>query len=274
MSHQIVAAVQMNSSPIVADNLLCAAQLIAQAAAKKAMLIVLPEMFASMTSNTTVKCPAGEEFGYGPIQDFLALQARRHQLWLVAGTIPIRDKLTHKLRAACLVFNAQGEVVARYDKMHLFDVLVEDERYQESATWDAGDQVVVVDTPVGKLGLAVCYDIRFPELFRVMFNRGAEIFAAPTAFTVPTGKAHWEILTRSRAIENFSYFIGACQVGEHEGKRQTYGHSLIIDPWGEVLNILADKEVGVVTAEVNLQHLHEIRQRLPVAQHQKIFSTR
>lgn len=271
----IVAAIQMNSSGTVKANLASAGTLIAAAVKQKAALVVLPEMFPIMTLQTKDKLAAAEDYGSGPIQEFLAQTARQHGIWLVSGTIPIRQAETERARATCLVFNAVGEVVARYDKMHLFDVVVsEQETYQESDTVAPGEAVAVVaPTPFGKLGLAVCYDIRFPELFRVMFNQGAEIFAIPTAFTIPTGRAHWETLVRSRAIENLSYVIGACQVGEHAGNRQTYGHSLIVDPWGEVL-AMRPAGVGVITAEINLEQLHEIRKRMPVAQHQRIFTTK
>ena len=265
-----VAAIQMNSTANLAENLQTAKRLITQAAQQGAQLIVLPEMFPLMGAAETDKLKIKEPLEDGPIQDFLEEQARSNKVWLVSGTIPLMSPAQNRAYAACLVFNDQGEIVGRYDKMHLFDVVISDkEIYQESNTVMPGEAVTVINTPFGKLGLAVCYDIRFPELFRQMFNRGAEIFAIPAAFTVKTGQAHWELLVRARAVENFSYVIGAAQTGQHANGRSTYGHSLIVDPWGEIKAALHAGE-GVIVADINLEYLHQIRKNIPIKEHQRI----
>lgn len=175
----------------------------------------------------------------------------------------------NKINAACLLYNHHGEMVARYDKIHLFDVVIaENESYLESATIQSGDQLVVVDTPVGKLGLAVCYDLRFPEMFTHLFKKGAEILAIPAAFTLKTGEAHWQLLVRSRAIDTFCYVIGACQEGSHTNGRNTYGHSLIVDPWGSILAEHKESGSGIIYAEVDLDKLHQIRKMIPLEVYQ------
>lgn len=256
-----IAAIQMTSTELVSDNLKNAAVLIQEAAKKGAQLIILPEMFP-LVGSAEAKIKISEPFGNGPIQNFLAEQAKKNHTWIIGGTIPIKEKNEAKAKAASLVFNAQGNFVARYDKIHLFDVIISDtESYQESENLAPGNELAIVETPLGKVGLAVCYDIRFPEMFRKLFHSGAEILAIPAAFTMKTGKAHWEVLMRSRAIENFCFVIGACQTGTHPSGRKTYGHSLIIDPWGEVLQKL-DTEVGVITADIDLQKLRQIREHM------------
>lgn len=266
-----VAALQMTSTANVVENLQTAKRLIAMAVAQGAKLIVLPEMFPIMGAQETDKLKVKEPLEDGPIQNFLEEQALLHKIWIVAGTIPLMSLDQNHIYAACLVFNDQGEIVARYDKMHLFDVVIsEKECYQESNTVMPGDAITVINTPFGKLGLAVCYDIRFPELFRVMFNRGAEIIAIPAAFTTTTGEAHWELLARARAVENFSYVIGACQTGKHVNGRSTYGHSLIVDPWGRVMSSLPEGE-GVIIADIDLEYLHQTRKNIPVSEHQRIL---
>lgn len=266
-----IAAIQMCSSHIVDDNLLVAATLIKEAADNGAQLVALPEMFAIMGLTGTDKVNVKEVFGNGKIQDFLSVQAKQNKIEIVGGTIPIACDDNTKVRAACLVFNEQGEMIARYDKIHLFDVtLSPTEIYRESDTTQPGNQLVVIDTSVGKLGLAVCYDVRFPELFRCLVNQGAEIIVLPSAFTVKTGAAHWELLARSRAVENFCYLIGPCQGGTHSSSRQTFGNSLIIEPWGTCIK----KEgitPGVIYSDINLEHLREIRKSVPALNHQKIF---
>ena len=248
-----VAAIQMCSSHHVSENLKSAEQLIAQAASNQAKLIVLPEMFAVIGLSANDKVLVKEPFGDGQIQRFLAAQAKKHKVWIVGGTIPIEGNHEKKIRASSLVFNDEGVCVARYDKIHLFDVTVsEHEVYKESDSTEAGDTLVVIDTPVGRLGLGVCYDIRFPELFRAMFEKNVQIIAIPAAFTVTTGKAHWELLARCRAIENYCYVVGACQGGTHSNGRKTYGHSVIIDPWGDVVARKESIEPGVIYTEIDL----------------------
>ena len=268
----LVAAVQMNSGPRMPDNLEAAARDIAAAAAAGARMVVLPENFAIMPLTDADRLAVVEKDGSGPIQDFLAAQAKHHRLWIVGGTIPLAAKDSRKVRAACLLFNDRGEPVARYDKMHLFDVQLDNgEKYHESNSFEPGDDVVVADTPFGKLGLAVCYDLRFPELFRRMQEQGAEIFAVPAAFTAHTGKAHWEVLVRARAIENLAYVIAAAQDGRHANGRETYGESMIVNPWGEILARLAHG-VGHVIAECDHARLQEVRKNLPSIQHRRLSS--
>ena len=267
-----IAAIQMCSSHIVDKNLLTAANLIEEAAKNDAKLIVLPEMFAIMGLASTDKITEKEPLGKGKIQAFLSDQAKKNRTWIVGGTIPIECEDKKKIRAASLVFDDKGNIVARYDKIHLFDVtLSEKETYRESDTTEPGDELVVVDTPFGKLGLAVCYDVRFPELFRCLFNKGAEIIALPSAFTVSTGEAHWALLARSRAIENFCYVIGACQGGAHSSDRKTYGNSIIVEPWGSVISKKEGVESGILYANVDLKKVHEARKSIPIKDHQQIF---
>lgn len=260
-----IAAIQMCSSNDVDENLTLAEGLINQAAQAGAQMIVLPEMFAMMGEHATNKVDVKESFSQGRIQNFLAKIAKELNIWLVAGTIPITASVANKVRAACLVYDNQGKVVARYDKMHLFDVaLSEQETYCESATTEPGDNCVVVDTPLGKLGLAVCYDIRFPLLFNQLVQQGAEIIAIPAAFTVRTGLAHWELLARSRAVDTFCYIIGACQSGMHKSGRQTYGHSLIVEPWGTVVAHSTVVGNDIVYADVDLVKVREARRMIPL----------
>ncbi len=265
----IMAAIQMVSGPSVADNLAVAAELLAQAADQGAQLAVLPENFALMDRQEEGKLAVSEAEGDGPIQAFLAEQADRHRLWLVGGTIPLRvagDE--RRVYAACLLYDDHGRPVARYDKVHLFDVQVvgSAERYAESATIAPGHRYVVADTPFGRLGLAVCYDLRFPEQFRTMVGHGMEILALPAAFTATTGAAHWDVLLRARAIENQCYVIAAAQGGRHANGRETYGDSLIADPWGGVLQRLPQGP-GVVLAEWNREHLENVRRQFPALTH-------
>lgn len=264
-----VAAIQMTSAPDVRANLDAAGGLIAQAAAAGARVAVLPENFAIMARSDAERLAAAEPDGAGPIQDFLAATAREQRLWLVGGTIPLQTG-GNKVRAASLLYDDRGERVARYDKIHLFDVaLGNGERYYESNGIEAGDTPVVVDTPAGRLGLSVCYDMRFPELYRRLLDAGAEIVSIPSAFTAFTGRAHWEALVRARAIENLVYVIAAAQVGHHQNGRETHGDSMVVDPWGEVLARLPH-EVGVVTAECDLEKLKRLRAQLPSIDHRRL----
>jgi len=265
------AAIQMCSSHVVDENLKNAATLIAGARAQGAKLAVLPEMFAIMGEKTTDKLIVKETMGHGKIQDFLSEQAIKNDIWLVGGTIPIAASTANKVKAASLVYNNQGELVARYDKIHLFDATIsERETYRESDTVEPGDHVTLLDTPFGKIGLAVCYDIRFPELFRWLFKEGADIFVVPAAFTVPTGAAHWALLTRSRAVENFCFVVGACQGGSHSNGRETYGHSLIIEPWGTIIQEMDGSTPGVICAELDLEKIKQARSAVPIGEHQQI----
>ena len=265
-----VAAVQMASGPQVSANLSEAARHIGKAATAGAQLVVLPENFAIMAQQDADRLAAAERDGQGPIQDFLAAQARTHGVWLVGGTVPIKATDPKRVRAACLLFSDRGERVARYDKIHLFDVRLDNgELYNESAAIEPGDSPVVADTPFGKLGLAVCYDLRFPELFRQLLDLGAELFAVPSAFTVRTGRAHWEVLVRARAVENLAYVIAAAQGGYHLNGRETYGDSMIVNPWGEVLDRLA-RGSGVVLADLDRRYFEHTRTSFPSIQHRRL----
>ncbi|WP_310450217.1 carbon-nitrogen hydrolase family protein [Sulfuritalea sp.] len=259
-----IAAVQMISGPDVAPNLETAGRLIAEAAAAGAQLVALPEYFPLIGATDADRLAARETDGAGPMQDFLAATARRHGVWLVGGSIPLRADDPAKLRNSCLVYDPQGERVARYDKIHLFNFRKDDEAYDEAATIERGDQVVSFDSPLGRVGVAICYDLRFPELFRALGE--LDLLVLPAAFTETTGRAHWEILLRARAIENQCYVLAAAQGGRHPNGRMTHGNSMVIDPWGEVLARM-DKGEGLVIAELDRQRLVETRTSLPALKH-------
>jgi len=267
-----IAGIQMASGPNVNANLIEVGRLIKLAVDAGAKLVVLPENFAIMGMKEQDKVKIKEAPGKGPIQNFLAEQAIKHKIWLVGGTLPLESSSApDKVRAACFVYNDLGQQVARYDKTHLFDVHIyqSGERYNESETIEAGDKIVVTDTPFGKLGLAVCYDLRFPEIFRNMVDQGAELIALPSAFTAVTGKAHWEVLIRARAIENLCYVVAAAQGGYHINGRESYGDSMIVDPWGQVLDHLPSGS-GYVIADYDREQLRKVRKNFPVLDHRKI----
>jgi nitrilase len=266
-----VAALQMTSGADVAANLREAERLIAAAAADGATLAVLPENFALMGQTEQAKLGLRERDGDGPLQQFLAAQARRHAIWLVGGTLPLAGDDPGRVRAACLLYDAAGRRVARYDKLHLFDVEVADsgERYVESETIEPGTTPVVADTPFGRLGLAVCYDLRFPELFRRMLDDGMELLALPSAFTAATGRAHWDVLLRARAIENLCHVIAAAQGGMHANGRQTHGDSLVADPWGRVV-ARREHGPGVVAATLDRARQASLRASFPVLAHRRL----
>jgi len=261
----------MASGPNVKANLEEAGKLIKTAVQQDAELVVLPENFAIMGLSEMDKVAIAETAGDGPIQQFLSQQASKHGVWIVGGTIPVESSTTGKVYSASLLYNDSGEMVARYDKIHLFDVVLEDsnESYNESETIESGDDLVVVDTPFGKLGMAVCYDLRFPELFRAMADVGMEICVLPSAFTSLTGRAHWEPLLRARAIENLCYMVAPDQGGYHKNGRETYGDSMIIDPWGVVLNRLPHG-TGVVVSDIDLEKLRKTRMNFPSLQHKRL----
>lgn len=266
-----VAVIQMASGPNVSTNLMDAGNWLSQAASEGAEIAVLPENFAFMGHHEQDKLAVGETNGTGPIQDFLAETAQKHQMWIVGGTLPILTDRADKIAAACLVFDQNGQRVARFDKIHLFDVKLpaSQETYAESATILAGNHPTVVDTPVGPMGLAVCYDLRFPELFRQMASSGLVLAAIPSAFTATTGRAHWEILNRARAIENLCYVAASAQGGHHINGRETWGHSMIVDPWGTVI---AEKKrgSGCIIGNLDLEYLRNIRTRFPCLEHRKL----
>jgi len=262
-----VAAVQMVSAPEVAPNLEAAARLIATAAEAGARLVALPEYFCILGRHDTDKVGVREADGRGPIQDFLAASARSNRVWLVGGTMPLVSADESKVRNACLVFDADGRRVARYDKIHLFGLDLAEQRFDEARTIDPGTKPVALDTPFGRIGLSVCYDLRFPELYR---SAGpVDAWLVPSAFTAVTGAAHWELLVRARAVENQCYVIAPAQGGLHPNGRRTHGHSMIVDPWGEVLASRAEGE-GIVLAELDPARIAEVRQSLPALQHRKL----
>lgn len=266
-----VAAIQMTSGADIAPNLEVARGMLRGARAQDAVVAVLPENFAFMGRGEEAKLAVAETPGAGPIQEFLAQSARQFGLWIVGGTIPLKVDGEARVAAASLVFDAQGEQVARYDKIHLFDVDVPGklESHRESKAVRPGSLPVVLDTPVGRLGLAACYDVRFPELFRALLAQGAEWFSLPSAFTVPTGRAHWELLLRTRAVENLCYLVAPAQSGFHENGRETHGDSMIVEPWGRVLARLP-RGTGVITAELDLARQRRLRQDFPAVDHRRL----
>lgn len=262
-----VAAVQMVSAPEVAPNLQAAQRLVSQAAQEGARLVALPEYFCILGRHETDKVRARERDGSGPIQDALAAMAQRNRVWLVGGTVPIACADPERARSACLVYDDAGQRVARYDKMHLFTFSAGDERYDEPRTIEPGDTPVVVESPFGRLGLSVCYDLRFPELYR-RFQK-VDLWFVPSAFTAVTGAAHWETLLKARAIENLCYVVAPAQGGLHANGRRTHGHSMIVGPWGEVLAERAEGE-GVVVADLDTGRLAEVRQSLPALDNRRL----
>jgi nitrilase len=262
-----VAAIQMASGPNVEGNLNEARRHIAKAVEQGAKLVVLPEFFAIMGMDEQDKLKVREKAGQGNIQQFLSETARKHKIWLVGGSIPLAGNSPDKVRNSCLVYDENGAQVARYDKIHLFNLTLGNEAYNEAQTIEAGNQVVVVDSPFGRIGLAVCYDLRFPELFRAM--KDVDIIVLPAAFTATTGKMHWEPLVRARAIENLSYFIAAAQGGYHVNGRETHGHSMIVDPWGRIMDEL-QRGSGVVVADINPSYQASLRKSLPALTHRTL----
>lgn len=266
----IVAAVQLNSGLDVQANLKKTAQLIAEAVDRGASLVSLPENFALLAQHEAEKLAIKESLGQGPLQNFLSEQAAQHRIYLLAGTLPIESAVPEKAYAGSLVFDPQGKCLTYYNKIHLFDVTVgESERYEESAAVVPGDDVVTVETALGCIGLSVCYDVRFPELYRAQLRQGAVILNIPAAFTQRTGAAHWHILLRARAIENLSYVIAPNQAGQHACGRASFGHSMIISPWGDILAECHEEE-GVITAEIDLTSLHALRKTFPSLEHRRL----
>jgi deaminated glutathione amidase len=263
-----VAALQMTTGPDVGANLAEAGALLEEAARLGARIAALPENFAFMGLEDADKRAVAEDDDAGPIQDFLASTARRRGIWIVGGTVPVRGGADGRVSAASLVYDSDGRRVARYDKIHLFDVDIPGraEQYRESAHVAAGAAPVTVDTPAGRLGLSVCYDVRFPELFRQLASEGARWFTLPSAFTAPTGRAHWETLIRARAIENLSYVVAPAQSGIHPNGRETYGDSLIVDFWGRVLARLP-RGRGCIVADLEPDRQDQARQSFPALTH-------
>ncbi len=264
-----IAGIQMASGPNVPSNLNEAERLIEISARQGAKLVALPEHFAIMGMKDTDKVAVREEEGSGPIQRFLSRMAKKHQIWLIGGSIPLAASSPKKIRNACLVFNPQGKLAARYDKIHLFGLDLGNEHYHEESTIEPGDGPVVLETPLGVIGLSVCYDLRFPELYRAMGE--VDLIVVPAAFTDTTGKAHWETLVRARAIENLCYVLAPAQGGYHLSGRETHGDSMIVDPWGVVLDRLP-RGSGVVIAGINPAYQASLRNSLPVLKHRIIHN--
>jgi nitrilase len=257
----------MSAGPKIAGNLEEAARLLEIAAAQGAKLAALPEYFCIMGMEDADKVAVREQVDSGPIQEFLSNIAKRLGIWLVGGSIPLVSSRPDKVRNSCLVYDDKGKQVARYDKIHLFGLELGNERYAEEETIEAGCGVVALETPFGRIGLSICYDLRFPELYRSMGQ--VDIIFAPAAFTATTGKAHWETLIRARAIENLAYVVAPAQGGYHINGRETHGDSMIVDPWGVILNRLP-RGAGVVIAEINPEYQASLRNSLPALNHRTL----
>jgi len=262
-----MAAIQMASGPNVSANLAEAERLIKMAVASGARLVALPEYFAIMGLKDGDKVKVKEKPGTGPIQKFLSTQAKKHGIWLVGGSVPLECDNAKKIYNSCLVFDDKGKQVARYDKIHLFGLNLGNENYREETTIQPGETVTVVDTPFGRIGLSICYDLRFPELYRAMPD--VDIIVVPSAFTATTGKAHFETLVRARAIENLAYVIAPAQGGYHLSGRETHGDSMIVDPWGNILDRLP-RGSGVVMAGINRAYQKSLRTSLPALGHRRL----
>ena len=263
-----VAIAQMVSGEFLEANLSVVEQLAKEAFEASAQLLLLPENFAMLDSKALVQLARAEKQTKS-IQKFLSNLSQQYGLWIIAGSVPLLSPCGGKVFASCLVLNDVGECVGRYDKAHLFDVDVSDEHkcYRESDFIEPGDQLVVVATPIGKVGLSICYDLRFPEQYQRLREMGAEVFVVPSAFTYTTGEAHWEVLLRARAIETQCFVLAANQGGRHTKTRQSWGHSMVVDPWGEVLAVKDKPGVGLVMADVDLSDLHNRREKMPIMQH-------
>lgn len=262
-----VAAVQMISSPDVGHNIVTARRLVAEAAAGGAQLVTLPEYWPIMGMSDADKVGHAEQPGQGPIQNFMAETAREHGIWLIGGTLPLVSSDAGKVMNTTLVFDPQGQSVSRYDKIHLFGFTKGNESYDEARTIVPGQAVTMFDAPFGRVGVAICYDLRFPELFRAMGD--CTLMVVTAAFTHTTGMAHWEVLLRARAIENQCYLLASAQGGLHPNGRRTFGHSMLIDPWGEVKAVLAEGE-GVVSGDIDAVFLAGVRESLPALKHRKL----
>jgi nitrilase len=264
-----IAAVQTVSTPDLDRNLDGAAALLAEAAAEGAALAVLPEYFCLMGRRDEDKLAAAEAAGDGPIQRFLAEQARRHRMWIVGGTLPLREGAGERVRNSCLVFSPEGTPAARYDKIHLFAFDNGRERFDEARVLEPGSRPVALQAGELRVGLSVCYDLRFPELYRALMDPPCDLLCVPAAFTYTTGQAHWELLLRARAVENQAYVVAAAQGGRHENGRRTWGHSMIVDPWGDVIAVRPEG-AGVVLADVDPARIAEVRLQLPALGHRRL----
>lgn len=266
-----MASVQMVSTPDVGRNLEAAARLIGEAARQGAGLVVLPEYFCLMGRRDDDKLRVAEAAGDGPIQQALAESARAHRVWLVGGTLPLRSGDPARALNSCQVWSPEGKPAARYDKIHLFAFDNGRESYDEGRVLQAGGTPVALQAGALKVGLSICYDLRFPELYRALMTPPCDLLCVPAAFTYTTGRAHWELLLRARAVENQCYVIASAQGGTHENGRRTWGHSMIVDPWGEVLGVLPEGE-GVVVADLDPARIAEVRTQLPALRHRRALA--
>ena len=266
-----VGCVQIASGPNIEANLSEVSRHIADAKENGANIVILPENFAMMAEKDIFYLDIQEDLGSGRIQDFISNEAKKHEIWIVAGTIPIKTNIKNKVLSTCIVYDDAGKIVSHYSKMHLFDVNIPDtnDEYRESDTFLNGEDVVTLDTPFCKIGLSICYDLRFPELFRKLSEKNAQLICLPAAFTYQTGKAHWEFLIKSRAIENLAYLAASAQGGYHVSGRETYGNSMIINPWGEALNIMKKKS-GVIVSEIDINAQEKLRSSFPCLEHRII----
>ena len=262
-----IAAVQMVSGPHVAANLDEAGRLIASAVDGGARLVALPEYFAIMGMQEQDKVKVRETQGRGPIQEFLAATAQKHRIWIVGGSVPLQSDDARKVRNSCLVYDDKGQLAARYDKIHLFGFDMGEEHFSEERTIEPGRDVKVIDTPFGRIGLSICYDLRFPELYRAMGE--VDLIVVPSAFTATTGRAHWETLLRARAIENLAYVLAPAQGGRHANGRETHGDSMIVDPWGVVVDRLP-RGPGIVAGALNPDYIQQLRKSLPALSHRAL----
>ena len=270
MTNFKISCVQIASGPNIDANLIEVGKYIERSKTLGADIIVLPENFALMAEKDSIYLDIKEDFGKGKIQNFISEQAKKNNVWIVAGTIPIKSKNKNKVFSTCIVFDNKGVIASSYNKVHLFDVdLTEtNEKYRESDVYIHGDSITVVDTPFCKIGLSICYDLRFPELFRKLSNENVDIVCLPAAFTSVTGKAHWEHLIKSRAIENLVYFAASAQGGYHVSGRETYGNSIIVNPWGETLDIIKNKS-GIIISSIDLKAQAKLRKNFPCLNHKK-----
>ncbi len=266
-----VAVVQMVSGKDLEKNLQAASGLIADAARQQAELVLLPEYFPIISDDEMDKIKIREAYGNGPIQTFLSEQSRRHGIWLMGGTLPLETDDSNRVYNSCLLYDPQGNITNRYDKVHLFDVNVDgsgNESYNESSSIVPGDTIVTAITPFATIGMTVCYDLRFPELYREMIDKQVNLITVPSAFTYTTGKHHWETLLKARAVENLCFVMAANQGGKNTDKRTTWGHSMIISPWGDILAGI-DEGPGVAVADLDFQAQEKLRKSFPTLQHRK-----
>ncbi len=262
-----VAAVQMVSTPTISENMVTAARLIAEAADKGAELVLLPEYWPAIGRKDIEKLNDAEPYGNGPVQDFMAKTAQKHHIWLIGGTLSLVSPEPNKVLNTTLVYRPDGANIARYDKIHLFGFATEREAYDESKVISRGDSITAFDAPFGRVGLSVCYDLRFPELYRALGD--CSLMVVPAAFTYTTGQVHWEILLRARAIENQTYILAAAQGGRHPTGRRTWGHSMLIDPWGQIRSVCVEGE-GLAIGEIDIELLSAIREKLPALRHRQL----